>query len=35
MSDIVIVHTHRKEKFQAVLQKYVYHHNLKFASCGE
>ena len=35
MSDIVIVHTHRKEKFKAVLQKYAYHHNLKFASCGE
>ncbi|KAI4558747.1 hypothetical protein MJT46_013389 [Ovis ammon polii x Ovis aries] len=34
MSDIVIVHTNRKEKFKAVLQKYVYHHNLKFASCG-
>ncbi|DAA20288.1 TPA: transducin-like enhancer protein 2-like [Bos taurus] len=34
MSDIVIVHTHRKEKFKAVLQKYAYHHNLKFASCG-
>ena len=35
MSDIVIVHTHRREKFKAVLQKYAYHHNLKFASCGE
>ncbi|KAJ8785777.1 hypothetical protein J1605_006737 [Eschrichtius robustus] len=34
MSDIVILHTHRREKFKAVLQKYVYHHNLKFASCG-
>lgn len=35
MSDIVILHTHRREKFKAVLQKYVYHHNLKFSSCGE
>ncbi|XP_065755812.1 transducin-like enhancer protein 7 [Phocoena phocoena] len=34
MSDIVILHTHRREKFKAVLQKYVYHHNLKFSSCG-
>eukprot|EP00069_Balaena_mysticetus_P007127 bmy_18927T0 len=34
MSDIVILHTHRREKFKAVLQKYVYHHNLKFASCA-
>ncbi|XP_057566798.1 transducin-like enhancer protein 7 [Hippopotamus amphibius kiboko] len=34
MSDIIVLHTQRKEKFQAVLQKYVYHHNLKFASCG-
>ncbi|XP_054939394.1 transducin-like enhancer protein 7 [Physeter macrocephalus] len=34
MSDVVILHTHRREKFKAVLQKYVYHHNLKFASCG-
>ena len=35
MSDIVIVHTHRKEKFKAVLQTYVYRHTLKFAPCGE
>ncbi|KAB0390068.1 hypothetical protein E2I00_013575, partial [Balaenoptera physalus] len=34
MSDIVILHTNRREKFKAVLQKYVYHHNLKFASCA-
>nr|XP_031315044.1 transducin-like enhancer protein 7 [Camelus dromedarius]XP_045377552.1 transducin-like enhancer protein 7 [Camelus bactrianus] len=34
MSDIIILHTHRKEKFKAVLHKYIHHHNLKFASCG-
>ncbi|XP_059939161.1 transducin-like enhancer protein 7 [Mesoplodon densirostris] len=34
MSDILILHTHRRQKFKAVLQKYVYHHNLKFSSCG-
>lgn len=34
-SDIIILHTHRPEKFKAVLHKYVNHHNLKFASCGE
>ncbi|CAK7317444.1 Transducin-like enhancer protein 7 [Vulpes lagopus] len=33
-SDIIILHTHRREKFKAVLHKYVNHHNLKFASCG-
>ncbi|EPY81978.1 Transducin-like enhancer protein 2-like protein [Camelus ferus] len=35
MSDIIILHTHRKEKFKAVLHKYIHHHNLKFASCEE
>uniref|UniRef100_A0A8C5L463 TLE family member 7 n=1 Tax=Jaculus jaculus TaxID=51337 RepID=A0A8C5L463_JACJA len=34
MSDIVIVHAHRGEKFKALVQKYTQHHNLKFASCG-
>ncbi|XP_048210692.1 transducin-like enhancer protein 7 [Perognathus longimembris pacificus] len=34
MSDIVIVHAHREEKFKAVIQRYTHHHNLKFASCG-
>lgn len=34
-SDVIILHTHRKEKFKAVIQKYIHHHNLKFASCGE
>lgn len=34
-SDIIILHTHRREKFKAVLHKYVNHHSLKFASCGE
>lgn len=33
-SDVIILHTHRREKFKAVLHKYVNHHNLKFASCG-
>ncbi|XP_032180316.1 transducin-like enhancer protein 7 isoform X1 [Mustela erminea] len=33
-SDIIILHTHRPEKFKAVLHKYVNHHNLKFASCA-
>ncbi|XP_019613109.2 transducin-like enhancer protein 7 [Rhinolophus sinicus] len=33
-SDVIILHTHRKEKFKAVIQKYIHHHNLKFASCG-
>ncbi|XP_040488952.1 transducin-like enhancer protein 7 [Ursus maritimus] len=33
-SDIIILHTHRREKFKAVLHKYVNHHSLKFASCG-
>lgn len=35
MSEIIILHTHRKEKFKASLEKYIYHHNLKFSSCGE
>lgn len=34
-SDIIILHTHRKEKFKAVLQKYTHRHSLKFSSCGE
>uniref|UniRef100_A0A8D1YRT3 TLE family member 7 n=1 Tax=Sus scrofa TaxID=9823 RepID=A0A8D1YRT3_PIG len=34
MSEIIILHTHRKEKFKASLEKYIYHHNLKFSSCG-
>nr|XP_044617497.1 transducin-like enhancer protein 7 isoform X2 [Equus asinus] len=33
-SDIIILHSHRKEKFKAVIHKYIHHHNLKFASCG-
>ncbi|XP_037671649.1 transducin-like enhancer protein 7 [Choloepus didactylus] len=34
-SDIIFLHTHREEKYKAVMQKkYIYHHNLKFASCG-
>lgn len=35
MSDIVILHAHREEKYKAVVQRYTQHHNLKFASCGE
>ncbi|XP_031197277.1 transducin-like enhancer protein 7 isoform X2 [Mastomys coucha] len=34
MSDIVILHAHREEKYKAVVQRYTQHHNLKFASCG-
>lgn len=34
-SDIVMLHTHRREKFKAVIHKYIHHHNLKFASSGE
>ncbi|XP_069882280.1 transducin-like enhancer protein 7 [Dipodomys merriami] len=34
MSDIVILHAHRDEKFKAVIQRYTHHHNLKFASSG-
>ncbi|XP_026633406.1 transducin-like enhancer protein 7 [Microtus ochrogaster] len=34
MSDIAILHTHREEKYKAVVQRYSQHHNLKFASCG-
>ncbi|XP_036782866.1 transducin-like enhancer protein 7 [Manis pentadactyla] len=33
-SDIVMLHTHRREKFKAVVHKYIHHHNLKFASSG-
>nr|XP_051702965.1 transducin-like enhancer protein 7 isoform X2 [Oryctolagus cuniculus] len=33
-SNIVILHTQRTEKFKIIRQKYVHHHNLKFASCG-
>ncbi|KAG8523665.1 Transducin-like enhancer protein 7 [Galemys pyrenaicus] len=34
-SDIAIVHPHRKEKFKAAIgNRYVFYHNLKFASCG-
>ncbi|XP_037373956.2 transducin-like enhancer protein 7 [Talpa occidentalis] len=34
-SDIVIKHPHRKEKFKAAIgNRYVFYHNLKFASCG-
>lgn len=35
MSDIVILHAHREEKYKAVVQRYSQRHNLKFASCGE
>ncbi|KAK2501112.1 hypothetical protein MC885_011395 [Smutsia gigantea] len=34
-SDIIMLHTHRKEKFKAVVHKYIHHHNLKFASSEE
>ncbi|KAL1784036.1 zinc finger protein 23 isoform X1 [Sigmodon hispidus] len=34
MSDIVILHAHREEKYKTVVQRYTQHHNLKFASCG-
>ncbi|KAF6079685.1 TLE family member 7 [Phyllostomus discolor] len=33
-SDIIILHSNRKEKFKASINKYVHHHNLKFAACG-
>ncbi|XP_036919644.1 transducin-like enhancer protein 7 [Sturnira hondurensis] len=33
-SDIIILHSQRKEKFKASISKYVHHHNLKFASSG-
>ncbi|XP_077612478.1 transducin-like enhancer protein 7 [Crocuta crocuta] len=33
-SDIIILHMHRKEKFKIASDKYIDHHNLKFASCG-
>ncbi|ELK36194.1 Transducin-like enhancer protein 2 [Myotis davidii] len=33
-SDVIILHTHRKEAFKAVIHKYVHHHNLKFAASG-
>ncbi|KAM5207909.1 transducin-like enhancer protein 7 [Hipposideros larvatus] len=33
-SDVVILHTHRKEKFKATIHKYIHYHNLKFAPCG-
>ncbi|XP_070253962.1 transducin-like enhancer protein 7 [Myotis yumanensis] len=33
-SDVIILHTHRKEAFKAVIHKYVHHHNLKFATSG-
>ncbi|XP_045438855.1 transducin-like enhancer protein 7 [Pipistrellus kuhlii] len=33
-SDIIILHTHRKEAFKAVIHKYVHRHNLKFAPSG-
>uniref|UniRef100_A0A673VBC7 TLE family member 7 n=1 Tax=Suricata suricatta TaxID=37032 RepID=A0A673VBC7_SURSU len=32
-SDTIVLHTHRREKFKA-FNKYIVHHNLKFASCG-
>jgi hypothetical protein len=35
MSDVVILHAHREEKYKAIVQRYTQHHNLKFASCGE
>ncbi|NP_001357768.1 transducin-like enhancer protein 7 [Mus musculus] len=34
MSDVVILHAHREEKYKAIVQRYTQHHNLKFASCG-
>lgn len=35
MSDIVILHALREEKFKAITQRYAQHQSLKFASCGE
>ncbi|XP_027629318.1 transducin-like enhancer protein 7 isoform X2 [Tupaia chinensis] len=32
--DLIILHTHRNEKFRVPVQKYFHYHNLKFASCG-
>ncbi|XP_037020254.2 transducin-like enhancer protein 7 [Artibeus jamaicensis] len=33
-SDIMILHSHRKEKFKACINRFVHHHSLKFASSG-
>ncbi|XP_063102822.1 transducin-like enhancer protein 7 isoform X2 [Cavia porcellus] len=33
-SNVVILHTHRMEKFKVPIQRYCNFHNLKFASCG-
>ncbi|XP_044902927.1 transducin-like enhancer protein 7 isoform X3 [Felis catus] len=33
-SDIIILHTHRREKLKIFFNKYIHHHNLKFSSCG-
>ncbi|KAL2762162.1 transducin-like enhancer protein 7 [Daubentonia madagascariensis] len=32
--DIVILHTHRNDRFTTVIQKYLHHHNIKFAASG-
>uniref|UniRef100_H0XYI9 Uncharacterized protein n=1 Tax=Otolemur garnettii TaxID=30611 RepID=H0XYI9_OTOGA len=32
--EMVILHTHRDEKFKAVLQRYLHYHNIKFAASG-
>nr|XP_020009480.1 transducin-like enhancer protein 2 [Castor canadensis] len=34
MSDIVILHALREEKFKAITQRYAQHQSLKFASCA-
>ncbi|KAM5262597.1 transducin-like enhancer protein 7 [Ctenodactylus gundi] len=33
-SDVIILHSLRKEKFKIATQRYTHYHNLKFASCG-
>ncbi|XP_033613915.1 transducin-like enhancer protein 7 isoform X2 [Fukomys damarensis] len=33
-SNIIILHTHRMEKFKVAVERYTFFHNLKFASCG-
>ncbi|XP_055992113.1 transducin-like enhancer protein 7 [Sorex fumeus] len=35
MGDLILLHTHRKEKFKVMVEKkYTYHSSIKFASCG-
>ncbi|EHB15468.1 Transducin-like enhancer protein 2, partial [Heterocephalus glaber] len=33
-SNIMILHTHRMEKFKVIIERFNFFHNLKFASCG-